>query len=106
MGAQSGHDQKPSDTSRIRESLGGLPHMSLIGRIRASWMRIGAVMLATGAVTGCAALSGPSSAVASSNQWAMFEIPDLATSGAATQLQVLRSIGVSIVRVEVDWSAF
>ena len=49
--------------------------MSLIGRIRASWMRIGAVMLATGAVTGFAALSGPATAAASSNQWAMFEIP-------------------------------
>ena len=55
-------------------------------------------MLATGAVTGFAALSGPATAAASSNQWAMFEIPNLATVDTANQLQILRSIGVSIVR--------
>jgi hypothetical protein len=68
-------------------------------------MRIGAVMLATGAVTGCAALLGPAPAAASSNQWGMFEIPDLATQNPAGQLQVLRSLGVSIVRVYVAWNA-
>jgi hypothetical protein len=84
--------------------------MSLIGRIRASWTRIGAVMLATGAVTGFAALSGPATAAASSNQWGMFEIPNLQTTPAgggdtASNLQTLRSLGVSIVRVYVAWNS-
>ncbi len=79
--------------------------MSLIGRIRASRARICAVALATGAVAGGAALAGAAPAAAASNQWAMFEIPNLQNNNPATQLQTLRSLGVSILRVEVDWNA-
>jgi len=77
--------------------------MSLIGRIRASWMRIVAVMLATGAVTGCAALSGPSSAVASSNQLVMFEDGPSLIANPTQTLQTMRSLGVQIVRLNLAW---
>lgn len=77
--------------------------MSMIGRIRASWLRLGAVMLATGAVAGGAALVGAAPAAASSSQWAMFEIPNL-QNDPANQLQILRSLGVSIIRVNVLWN--
>ena len=79
--------------------------MSLIGRIRASWMRLGAVMLAAGAVTGCGALLSAAPAGASSNQWAMFEVPNLQFEDTANQVQILRSLGASVIRVEVDWNA-
>lgn len=77
--------------------------MSLIGRIRASWMRLGAVMLATGAVTGCAALAGPSTASASSNQMAMFEDDVALAANPVRTAQILRALGVSIVRVDLSW---
>ena len=79
--------------------------MSLIGRIRASWMRLGAVMLAAEAVTGCGALLSAAPAGASSNQWAMFEVPNLQFEDTANQVQILRSLGASVIRVEVDWNA-
>jgi hypothetical protein len=77
--------------------------MSLIGRIRTSWTRIGTVMLATGAVAGCGALSGPAPAAASSNQMAMFEDDGALAANPVELAKTLRALGVSSVRVDVAW---
>lgn len=78
--------------------------MSLIGRIRASWVRIGTVMLATGAVTGCGALAGPAPAGAASNQLAMFEDGPSLIKNPTQTLQAMRSLGVSTVRLNLAWT--
>jgi hypothetical protein len=78
--------------------------MSLIGRIRASWFRISTVMLATGAVAGCGALSGPSTAAASSSQLAMFEDGPALIKNPTQTLQTVRSLGVSTIRLNLAWT--
>ena len=77
--------------------------MSSIGRIRASWMRLCAGMLASGAVVACGWLSSPSSAVAAGNQWAMMEDGPSLIRNPAQTLQTLRSLGVSVVRLNLAW---
>jgi hypothetical protein len=61
-------------------------------------------MLATGAVTCCGALSGPATAGASSNQMGMVEDDPALAVNPDNTLQVLRSLGVSIIRVDLAWS--
>src|SRR5204863_9629283 len=75
-----------------------------IGRIRASWTQICVVMLATGAVAGCGALSGPAPAAASTNQMAMLQDDTALRANPDLTLQTFRALGVTIIRVDLAWS--
>jgi hypothetical protein len=80
--------------------------MSMSGRIRTSF--ITALIAGLGALfaTGCGLLSAAAPAVASSKLQAMFEDPALQASNAdvVDELQALRYMGVSIIRVPIYWS--
>jgi hypothetical protein len=66
-------------------------------------MRIGAVMLASGAVVGWGALSIPAPAAAASNQWAMMEDGPSLIANPTQTLQTFRSLGVNVVRLNLAW---
>jgi hypothetical protein len=66
-------------------------------------MRIGAVMLASGAVVGCGSLSSAAPAVASSGQWSMFEDGPSLIANPQQTLQTFRSLGVNVVRLNLAW---
>ncbi len=79
--------------------------MSLIARPRTSRLRAtGAAFLVTLFAALCALGGGAVSASASSNQLGMFEEPTYLQSNPARTLQTMRSLGVSIVRVEIPWA--
>ncbi len=80
--------------------------MSLIARPRAFRLRaVAAVFLVALFAAGCALGGGPARASASNNQLAMLEEPTYLPVKPVRTLQIMRSLGVGIVRIEVEWSA-
>src|SRR5438477_11195258 len=77
--------------------------MSLSGRIRTS--AITTLITGVGALfaAGCGLLSTASPAAASSSLQSMFEIPGIGAD-ATDNLQVLRYLGVDIVRLPLVWN--
>ncbi len=63
-----------------------------------------ASMIVALALAVVALFAGAIPAAASTKQLAMFEVPNIASSHPSTTLQILRSLGVDIVRVPVIWS--
>jgi hypothetical protein len=84
--------------------------MSLLVRLRASATTTLSLATSIFALTGCALLSSASPASASRNQISIFEEPSIEDPGVppakiAQTLQTLRSLGVDMVRVGINWSA-
>lgn len=80
--------------------------MSLFAGPRILRLRgIGAAFLAALFAAGGALAINSAPASASSNQLAMMEEPTYAIQNPTRELQVMRSMGVSIVRVEIPWSS-
>jgi hypothetical protein len=71
--------------------------MSFAGRVRLP------IALCAAAASAVLLLSGPSSAAASSGQLAMFQDPSLGTN-PTRGLQIERSLGVGIIRLDVSWA--
>lgn len=63
-----------------------------------------ASMIIALALSAVALFASATPAAASTKQLAMFEVPNIASNHPGTTLQVLRSLGVDIVRVPVVWS--
>ncbi len=85
--------------------------MSWLGRIRTSSVAALTTSAIALAVSGCALFGTTAPAAASSNQIAMFEEPtiELTTSAPgliASSLKIMRGLGVSVVRVGMNWNAY
>jgi hypothetical protein len=85
--------------------------MSLLARIRASATTTLTIAVAALGLTGCALLDSAAPASASHGQLAIFEDPLLeATSPALSdanlqkRLQILRSLGVGVLRIDLAWT--
>jgi hypothetical protein len=75
--------------------------MSFAGRTRQS---IAIALVLCGVVTGALLLGTPPPAVASTTQLALFEDPGLTAANAPKRLQIMRSLGVGIIRLGIGWA--
>jgi hypothetical protein len=79
--------------------------MNRLARIRTSAVAALTASVAGLAVSGCALFGTTTSAVASGNQLAMLEVPNLQSDpNPGPTLTTLRSIGVNVIRVDVLWN--
>jgi hypothetical protein len=79
--------------------------MILLKRIRPSAVAMLTSAMVGLALSGCALFGTAPPADAAGKQLAMFEVPNIQNSDPTRTLQILRSLGVDILRVPVIWSA-